>query len=121
MRIIVNDYIPFGSFVAMTIGPWIFVKDINKVTPTLLNHEAIHWEQEKELLILGFYILYVVFFIVNFIVCIFDRQRGTRADGRFRSIWKRAYYTIPFEEEAYDNESNQGYIEHRKHYAWIHC
>ena len=120
MRIVVNKYVPFGSFVAMTIGPWIFVKDITKVTPTLINHKSIHWEQEKELLIVPFYLLYVFFFILELFICIFDHQRGTRADGRYRSLWKRAYYSIPFEEEAYDNESNQEYIEHRQHYAWFH-
>lgn len=121
MRIIVNDYIPFKGFAAMTIGPWIFTRDIRKITSTVLNHEAVHWEKEKELLILGFYLLYITFFVFNLIACLFDRQRGTRADGRFRSIWKRAYYTIPFEEEAYDNEGNSEYIQHRKHYAWANC
>ena len=121
MRIVVNDYIPLPGFAAMTIGPFIFTRDIRKITPVVINHESIHWEQEKELLIVFFYILYALFYLVELIRCLFDSARGTHADGRFRSIWKRAYYTIPFEEEAYDNEENKEYIEHRRHYAWIHC
>ena len=119
MRIIVNDYIPFKGFAAMTIGPFIFTRDIRKITPVVINHESIHWEQEKELLIVFFYILYALFYLVELIRCLFDSARGTHADGRHRSIWKRAYYMIPFEQEAYDNEENKEYIEHRKHYAWI--
>lgn len=119
MRIVVNNCIPFGSFVAMTIGPWIFVKDIDRVTTTLITHESIHWEQEKETLIVGFYLLYVLMFVVNLILCLFDRGRGARADGRYRSLWKRAYRSIAFEREAYTKENDPAYIGERKHYAWL--
>lgn len=118
MRIVVNNVIPFGSFVAMSVGPWIFVKDIDKVTPTLLNHEGIHWEQQKELLIVGFYLLYVLFFIAELVRCAFDKSRGTHADGRHRSPWKRAYRSIAFEREAYSHEGDGQYIKNRKKYAW---
>lgn len=43
MKVIYNDYIPFGSFVAMTVGPLIFTKR-EVLTPSDIQHEAIHWE-----------------------------------------------------------------------------
>lgn len=118
MRIVVNNIIPFGSFVAMSVGPWIVVKDINKVTPTLINHESIHWEQQKELFIVGFYLLYVLFFLAELVHCTFDKSRGTHADGRHRSLWKRAYRSIAFERESYAHEGDCQYIKNRKKYAW---
>lgn len=119
LRIVLNKYIPFGSFTAMCIGPWIFVKDINKINTTLITHESIHWEQQKELAIVGFYILYAIMFLVEFVRCLWDKSRGSRADGHHRSTWKRAYRCIPFEREAYAMEHFQGYIGARKHYAWV--
>jgi hypothetical protein len=119
MRIVLNKHIPFGSFAAMCIGPWIFVKDINKVTTTLITHEAIHWEQQKELAVIFFYLIYATMFIVELVRCLFDSSRGSRADGRHRPLWKRAYRCIQFEREAYEMESFQGYIGARKHYAWL--
>ena len=67
-------------------------KDI--LTPTLINHETIHWQQYKELLIIGFVILY---FFYHF---------------------KNGYDNNPFEREAYDNDNNLNYLKTRKHYAW---
>jgi len=119
MKVIVNKIIPFGTFVAVTIGPFIFTKDASKITRIVVNHEAIHWEQQKELLILFCYILYGLFFLLELVICLFDKSRGAHADGRHRSIWKRAYRSIPFEREAYSYERDQQYLRTRRHYAWI--
>lgn len=118
MRIVVNKYIPFGTYVAMTVGPFIFVKDIEKVTPVLLTHEQIHWEQQKELLVVFFYILYGLMFLWQLLCCVIDKSRGTRADGIHRSTWSRAYYLIAFEVEAYQHERESKYPEQRQAYAW---
>jgi hypothetical protein len=117
MIIIKNKIIPFGSFVAMTIGPFIFTKK-DYLSPTVINHESIHWEQYKELLILFFIPLYCLMYLWELLRCLFNPARGTRADGKHRSIWKRAYYCIALEREAYANECDEDYIENRKPYAW---
>lgn len=117
MIIIKNKIIPFGSFVAMTIGPFIFTKK-DYLSPTVINHESIHWEQYKELLILFFIPLYCLMYLWELLRCLFNPARGTHADGRHRSIWKRAYYCIALEREAYANECDEDYIENRKPYAW---
>lgn len=119
MRIIENDIISFGTFEAMTIGPYIFCKDANELDEKDINHEAIHWEQQKELLIVGFYLLYLIFWIVEVGRCIFDSKRGHDADRSKNGVFKRAYRSIAFEREAYNNQENLKYIEERKDYAWI--
>ena len=86
---------------AITLGPFIFVS--GTATDTLKNHELIHWEQHKECLILGFFLLYVLFYFKNLLVGL-DRVS--------------AYYEIPFEKEAYANDENLEYIKVRKRFSW---
>ena len=117
MKIIYNKFIPFGSFKAMAVGPIIFAKSpLNDID---IRHESIHWEQEKELAIIGFYLLYVLMFVWEFIRCIFDKERGASPMGVKRSLWDRTYRSIAFEREAYQNERYKDYIKNRRHYAWI--
>lgn len=117
MKVVYNKYIPFGSFIAMTVGPFIFTKR-EVLTPATVQHEAIHWEQQKETLILPFFILYGMMFIYEYILCSFNRSRGF-GYNKSNSTYKRAYRNIAFEREAYRNEETQFYIKHRRHYAWI--
>ena len=104
MRVIENRFLPFKGFRAITILNMIFVRKGTVLDATELNHENIHWQQEKEMLIVGFYLWYVIEFILHFIKC------GNA---------KKAYYRISFECEAYDNEMNLDYIYERKHFAWL--
>lgn len=104
MKIIENQFLPFKGFKAITILNMIFVRKGTALDIVDVNHENIHWQQEKEMLIVGFYLWYLIEFIVHFILC-----------------WnfKKAYYNISFEREAYYNEMYIGYDKFRKHYAWI--
>lgn len=87
---------------AITIGPFVFSRgEISEVTK---NHETIHWQQYIECGIIGFIILYYLFYVINFL-----RYR----DG------EKAYFEIPFEKEAYDNDENLEYLEGRERYSWI--
>lgn len=102
MKVIINNIVPIKGYVAMTIWPFIFArKELNKY---VLNHEEIHGEQQKELLIVIFYITYVLEYIIK--LCItFDHDR--------------AYKSISFEQEANRHEHDLNYISTRHHYAWI--
>ena len=71
----------------------------------LVNHEMIHIKQQKELFVVGFYALYVYFWVVNLIW-----HRMSAAD---------AYRMIPFEIEAYDNQDNLNYLQSRPKFAWF--
>lgn len=118
MRVVRNCILPFGGYKAMAIGPWILCRKDTVLWPEDINHEAIHWEQQKELLVIGFYILYVTFFLWELIRCFIDAKRGSR-QGYRRSLWKRAYRSIAFEREAYEHEDDLGYILERNSYAWL--
>lgn len=80
----------------------ILTRNPDKVSPRVVNHERIHTAQMRELLFVGFYILY--FFEWLF------RLLQTRQ-------WYTAYMVISFEREAYANDSNPGYLASRHHYA----
>ena len=65
MKIIENNILPPKGYKAITLLNMIFVRKGTELNEVDINHEAIHWEQEKELLIVGFYLLYVIEFIVR--------------------------------------------------------
>lgn len=122
MKIIVNDIIPLNGFKAMTIWPFIFArKDLSVVD---VRHETIHGLQQKEMmwccLILGFLLLYGLMWLVELVRCLGDKSRGSRADGKHRSVWKRAYKMIPYEREAFYGENVEGYVKKRKPFNFIH-
>ena len=77
---------------------------VRKPLKKLINHESIHIQQQLELLVIGFYLLYGLMYLVNYI--------------KYRDTMK-AYYAIPFEKEAYANQENYGYIKNRGLYSWI--
>ena len=68
-----------------------------------LNHEKIHLVQQKELWIIGFYFLYVYYWLLG-------KWKGESSLS--------AYLNIPFEVEAYSNEQNPFYISNRKPQEW---
>jgi len=118
MIIVENSIIPFGGFKAVTVGPWIFCRSKDSLTEIDINHEAIHWEQYKELLIVGFPVVYLLLWIVELVRCLFDGKRGCE-DGRRRGLLKRAYRSVALEREAYGHQTDLGYIGRRKRYNWL--
>lgn len=49
MKIIYNDTIPFGRFVALTVLFWLFIRRGKELTERLYNHEKIHMRQQLEI------------------------------------------------------------------------
>jgi len=86
---------------AITLFPFIISKE--KMDDRTLNHETIHIHQQKELLVIPFYLLYGLYYLIGII--------------KYKNK-QQAYYMIPFEQEAYDNDHNLDYLETRKWYAW---
>lgn len=94
----------FGKFRAMTIGRYVIVFDHSVLNNKIvMNHEAIHYQQIKDLGFIRFYVLYCAYFI--------------SAVFRYRN-WMKAYQNIPFEREAYRNENNKNYLLKRYTNAW---
>jgi hypothetical protein len=104
--IIRNSKIPqaaswFFSVGAITLYPFVFVK--GEGSEKMINHERIHLAQQKELWILGFYVLYLLDWALNL------------AKGMSK---KEAYRNIIFEKEAYENDDNLAYLETRVKMGW---
>ena len=111
---------PFGNYYAITIFNNLIRRDKYKNRPiskTTYNHESIHLQQEldfvfgcEKLYVLGgciFYILYFLEWLVKLIISIFTLGKV------------KAYRSISFEQEAYDNQNNLNYLKNRKRFNWI--
>jgi hypothetical protein len=68
----------------------------------IINHEKIHWKQQLEMFILFFYFWYLAEWFI-----------------RIFTNFGKAYYSISFEREAYNNDSNLEYIKTRKKFSWF--
>lgn len=101
MKVIYNNIIPFKGFKAINLFTFLFVRKGCYMSEKDFNHEKIHSEQMKEMLFIGFYIWY----LVEWIVRLFGKGN--------------AYRNLSFEKEAYDNEGNLTYLDTRKPYAWL--
>ena len=87
---------------AVSIGWWVFCRgEMNKTTQ---RHETIHFQQQLELLFVGQWLLYGLFWLVGLM--------------KYRS-GATAYRENPFEREAYDNERKYTYLERRPFYNWV--
>ena len=91
----------FITVYAITLYPFIIARD--RLSITTYNHEKIHLVQQKELWIIGFYILYVLYWLKA-------RLKGLNNDD--------AYRFIPFEKEAYAHQNDLKYLKNRKQHAW---
>lgn len=95
--------IPKGICVNLFGSYW--ARDISWIDKYVINHERIHTAQQRELLFVPFYILYVIEWLVRLV------QFRNRHD---------AYMNISFEREAYANGDNLDYLPNRKLFAWRH-
>ena len=106
MKVIESNIIPFPGYIAINLFGFVFVRKDrwNKKTQhdqeRILNHESIHTAQMKELGYIFFYVFYLL-------------------EWMFRLIFHTdsAYEGISFEREAYTNQLDYSYLDHRKHFA----
>jgi len=73
------------------------------MSPVTKRHETIHFQQQLEMLIIPFFLLYGAFWLWGM---------WKHRDG------EAAYYVNPFEREAYINECKEDYLANRKRFAW---
>ncbi|MDE6282618.1 MAG: hypothetical protein K2L97_01355 [Muribaculaceae bacterium] len=102
MKIVKCSLIPRGWCVNLFGTFW--AADTDWLDSYVINHERIHTAQQRELLFIPFYLLYLIEFCVRW--CQY-RNRDT------------AYRNISFEREAYTNGPNLDYLTHRPHYSWL--
>ena len=104
MKVIINNILPPKGFKCITLYGILFCRrQLNEID---INHETIHTKQGQELLWIGFYIWYLIEYLIRLVI--------------YRDTWM-AYKNISFEREAYSNQSNLSYLNRRKHYSWFKC
>lgn len=102
MILIVSRFLISKGYRAMALFPFVIVREKRDAdNAVLVNHERIHLCQQRELLVLPFYLWYFTDYLLKML-----RYRDT----------KKAYRNIIFEREAYANEANPSYLESRS--AW---
>jgi len=87
---------------AISLGPFVFCR--GELSEESRRHEIIHYRQQLELLFIGQWVLYTIFWLW--------------ALFQYRSP-KEAYHQNPFEREAYDNAEDPKYLDTRPMYAWL--
>ena len=101
MKIIRNKYIPFQGFKAINLFGILFVRGNARISERTLRHEAIHTAQMKEMLYIGFYIWYIIEWLIRLFM------KGN------------AYRNISFESEAYKHQNELDYDKLRNRFAWL--
>ncbi len=103
--LIISKYLVPKGYLGLALYPFIFLsQETLKQNKTIINHERIHLKQQLELLIVGFYLWYVLEFILR--LC-WHRQ------------WQKAYRTLSFEREAYAKETDLTYLEQRNFWSFL--
>lgn len=109
----------------MTIYPFVFVRtDIfddvppflqHPVWDDMLAHEKIHCAQQKELLIVFYFLWTAVEYAIRFCSKLIRRTYKCGAS-------KQCYRDLLFEQEAYKfgDRTHKAYLASRSHYVWLH-
>ncbi len=102
---IVAPFLLGKNFNAITLFPFIVLRTEDLKSDTvLMNHEKIHLRQQAELLVIFFYLWYLSEYFYYLL--------------KFKNQMQ-AYYSIRFEKEAYQNQSNLNYLKNRAFWAFL--
>lgn len=105
MKIIYNKFIPFEGFKVINLFGVLFARTGMTISEVDVNHEAIHTAQMKELLYVGFYLLYVLEWLFKLL---------------YYWNFKKAYHAVSFEREAHLWQFYGRYLSNeRKHFVWV--
>jgi hypothetical protein len=89
--------------VGITLAPFgVYIREDYMNSTSTVNHEAIHWKQQMEMLVIPFYLWYLVEWGLKILI-----HGGM------------AYYYLSFEREAYTHQDDMEYIKNRKRFAWV--
>lgn len=105
MYIVIIKYLIPKGYRGLTLFPFILIKyAVDAQNKSLLNHEKIHLRQQIELLVFPFFLWYILEYALRLL--------------QYKNA-NLAYRNISFEREAYANERNLDYLNHRKKYSFI--
>lgn len=127
MKIIYNNWFPFGSYKIINLFGILISKD-KSLDKKDINHESIHTVQFKELAcvgllltlaldlligipfwsyFLGLSLFYIWYGIEYIIIRFYHVKQGD------------TYHDVSFEEEAHNNDDNLDYLNNRMSFSWI--
>ncbi len=101
MKIVRNRLLPPKRFDAINILGLLFCRKGTLLSDEMVRHEQIHTRQMIEMALIGFYLWYVVEWLVRLLM------KGN------------AYRHISLEREAYSHMDEPHYLATRKPYAWV--
>jgi hypothetical protein len=87
---------------AIALFPFVFSRSVT--TETTRRHETIHFQQQLETFVLFFYAIYLWDYL---------KAKVKGVSGAL------AYRSIRAEREAYDNQSDEGYLATRRRFRWL--
>lgn len=125
MKIIRNKIVPLGDFDVMNILGFLFVREEVVLDDEILNHEAIHTEQQYEILMLSLAVglmlsnIYATWWwLLLALVMPFALYILAWFIELLLPPYGTAYKDSPFEREAYANQRNPKYLATRPLFAW---
>ena len=87
--------------------------------PNIYWHEKIHTMQMKETYFIGFYLVYIIEFIIR-LICYRVSRPYKKAHATEKNLWMYAYKNISLEREAYELEDELAYNNGiREPYGWV--
>lgn len=136
MKVKLTKHFPFGNFRAISLFGVIYIKDrTGKYTegmekhPMLfsrtIQHERTHYKQQKELLFVLFFILYVVEWLLKLPTGHAYRNISFEREARYCQKNPDNYYVLfHYDEDGnlksldYKELNEKGSLVDRKHYSW---
>jgi len=131
---LLNSLSWFMKIGGITLFPWIILRErfrsgsfYKKLAFRIINHESIHIEQQKELIIIGAIIWIGIkllfgfgsWYIIPILSFLFFYQ-WYLIEWIIRLFMKgNAYKNISFEREAYANEDDADYLKTRKRFSFL--
>lgn len=123
---VINTIIPFKGFKATTVFPFVFIRKDEKerFDSVTENHEAIHYEQQLEMLVAGSLLALLLYILTASLFCLlcfplFFWWYLTEWALRAAFCTGNAYRNISFEREAYDKERDLCYLYRRPAFGWV--
>ena len=121
MKFIQTKKYPLKGFNAISHYPFVFYKHEMRNT---VMHEAIHINQQAEVLVVSLIILFAIFglsfwliasYFVFYVLYLFEYL----VRFAYYKDAKKAYRMISFEQESYSNQENDNYLEKRKVFSFL--
>ena len=123
--------LPFGIYIQEKY--WKYKEFAKNIWDRIVNHESIHWKQQKEMLFVGIFLslitgviflllklsLWYLLLLILIPFAFFYLWYLIEWFIRLFVNWGHSYYAIGFEHESHVNEGDLNYLTNRKWFSWL--